>query len=62
MLTTENDDKPAKPLPPGCGFRVCERCNGMGFLRAGALIDPEHRFPRCGVCNGIGLIYHEPAP
>lgn len=60
MLATPNSlDRP--PLPPGCGFRVCALCNGMGFLRIGTLAG-EHSYRRCGACQGLGIIYNEPEP
>jgi hypothetical protein len=48
----------ARPIMPrSTGFLRCERCSGLGFLRAGDFAD--RTFPRCPVCNGIGQAYLE---
>jgi hypothetical protein len=48
------------PVMGSSAFLCCERCNGLGFLRAGAFAD--RTYPRCPVCKGLGQAYLHPIP
>jgi hypothetical protein len=46
-------------LAPSNGFRSCDPCGGLGFLRKGEFAD--RTFPRCTACEGLGQVYLDEA-